>query len=137
MRCHIHSTLKATPPMTALTSPARTMTLSDRRPQLRALLEEQWRQQVATIVDLSYDALPPADEPDGDGSRATDLLVTNQLLAAARQLLLETEAALTRLDDGSYGLCPDCSNPISEARLEILPAARLCVACQAKPCHGS
>lgn len=115
--------------MSVLTAPLPTTILPDQR---RALLEDQWRQQVATVIDLSYDALPPADEPDHAGSHATDLLVTNQLLAAARQLLLETEAALARLEDGSYGLCAGCSNAISDERLEILPAARHCVACQAK-----
>jgi RNA polymerase-binding transcription factor DksA len=46
--------------------------------------------------------------------------------------LAEIEAALSRLQDDKYGLCEACGNPISEGRLEILPAARYCVEDQAK-----
>ena len=97
----------------------------------RTLLEEQWRVQRAAIVDLSSDALAPSDDADDDGSWVSEQHVTSQLLAAARQQLAETEAALERLDDGTYGVCADCSKPISAERLEILPAARYCVTCQA------
>lgn len=106
-------------------------TLRDRQTNPRDVLEEQWRQQVGDIIDLSYEALTPPDDEDDDGSRATELHVTTQLLAAARQQLVETEDALARLDDGVYGQCADCATPISAERLEILPAARYCVACQA------
>ena len=97
----------------------------------RTLLEQQWTQQLADLTDLSYEALAPIDEDVDDGSEANGRHVTRQLLAAARQQLADTEAALGRLDDGSYGLCGDCSNPINAERLEILPAARYCIACQA------
>jgi RNA polymerase-binding transcription factor DksA len=121
--------------MTTLSATTSTLTLRDQLlEQQRAVLEEQWRQQVADIVDLSYDALTMADDADrsdGDGSLANELHVTSQLLTAARQQLVETEFALARLDDGTYGLCADCASPISPERLEILPAARHCVACQA------
>jgi len=115
--------------MTALSAQTIPTTVHDQR-TARSVLEEQWQQQVADIIELSYDALTPADD-DEDGSRANERHVTTQLLAAARQQLVETEAALARLDDSTYGLCVDCSNPISAERLEILPAARYCVACQA------
>jgi RNA polymerase-binding transcription factor DksA len=46
--------------------------------------------------------------------------------------LAEIESALARLQEGTYGLCEACGNPIAEGRLEILPAARYCVADQAK-----
>jgi RNA polymerase-binding transcription factor DksA len=46
--------------------------------------------------------------------------------------LAEVQAALKKLDDGTYGLCEACSAPISEARLEALPAARYCIEDQAK-----
>jgi hypothetical protein len=72
----------------------------ERLPEYRALLEEQWRQQVANIVELSYAAhSPTADEPD-DGSRVSRLQVTARLISAARQQLDDTEAALARVDDG-------------------------------------
>ncbi|MBM4124750.1 MAG: hypothetical protein FJ246_07345 [Nitrospira sp.] len=46
-----------------------------------------------------------------------------------RQMIDE---ALARLDDGSYGLCAECSVEISEKRLAVVPFAKLCVACQSQ-----
>jgi len=40
--------------------------------------------------------------------------------------LADVERALRRLDDGTYGVCEACGEPISPARLESSPAARLC-----------
>ncbi|WP_396449535.1 TraR/DksA family transcriptional regulator [Actinomadura sp.] len=44
--------------------------------------------------------------------------------------LEEIDAALVRLDEGTYGLCEDCRKPVPEGRLEIIPYARRCVKCQ-------
>jgi RNA polymerase-binding transcription factor DksA len=52
----------------------------------------------------------------------------NQALAAQlRQELAEVDRALTKLDDGTYGRCETCGEPISPARLEAMPAARFCI----------
>jgi DnaK suppressor protein len=96
-------------------------------PACRAVLEDQWRVQVAEITRLSLDAL---DRADRYGARTDDLHVAAQLIAAARHQLEETEAALRRLDAGSYGRCVNCAHSIPAERLEVLPAARYCVPCQ-------
>ena len=44
----------------------------------------------------------------------------------------EVLAALARVDDGSYGRCVDCGNPVPEARLEARPSTSRCVPCQSK-----
>jgi RNA polymerase-binding transcription factor DksA len=44
----------------------------------------------------------------------------------------EVLAALTRLDDGSYGKCVDCGNRVPDARLAARPACPRCVPCQSK-----
>ena len=49
-----------------------------------------------------------------------------------RSELAAVEAALGRLDAGRYGLCEVCGGEIAEARLEAMPAARYCVADQAR-----
>lgn len=54
------------------------------------------------------------------------------LLAIEQEQLEQIEAALARLDDGTYGICLDCGEPIPPERLEILPYATTCVRCQAK-----
>ena len=45
----------------------------------------------------------------------------------AEHLLVEIDAALGRIDDGSYGLCSVCGRPIGEERLEAVPYATLCI----------
>jgi DnaK suppressor protein len=39
-------------------------------------------------------------------------------------------SALQRIDEGSFGTCERCSEPIAEKRLEALPFARYCIDCQ-------
>lgn len=44
--------------------------------------------------------------------------------------LTQVEAALKRLDAGTYGDCADCGDPIPLKRLQVQPAARRCAGCQ-------
>ena len=45
-------------------------------------------------------------------------------------LLREIQDSLTRIEDGEYGLCMECEEPMSLKRLEAIPWARHCVSCQ-------
>jgi DnaK suppressor protein len=44
-------------------------------------------------------------------------------------LLTAIDAALGRIEDGTYGICTNCGKPIGEARLEALPWTDLCIDC--------
>lgn len=73
---------------------------------------------------------PADDEHDPEGTtvtveRANEMSMLVALEASLAELLL----ARVRLDDGVYGICERCGEPIPEARLEIRPEARFCVAC--------
>ncbi len=46
--------------------------------------------------------------------------------------LAEIEAALAKLEDGSYGRCENCGNEIASPRLEAMPSARFCITCASK-----
>ena len=46
--------------------------------------------------------------------------------------LSQVEAALRRLDDGTYGTCTNCGNPIAPERLEAIPWAPVCIDCARK-----
>jgi DnaK suppressor protein len=52
-----------------------------------------------------------------------------ELLSDLRQDLDEVEAAMERLDDGTYGRCEGCGSPFSAADLEAQPALRRCLSC--------
>lgn len=47
-----------------------------------------------------------------------------------RRLLRDVVLALQKIEDGSFGTCERCSEPISEKRLDALPFARYCINCQ-------
>lgn len=68
----------------------------------------------------------------GDGtveaiSRLTEIGVGSSLESG----LVRTERALTKIDEGTYGLCDGCGEPIAPARLRAMPDGVLCVACAA------
>jgi RNA polymerase-binding protein DksA len=54
------------------------------------------------------------------------------LAGSLRETLLEIDAALSKLEAGTYGECEECGEEIAPARLEAKPAARLCIACASK-----
>jgi DnaK suppressor protein len=54
------------------------------------------------------------------------------LLGQARGRLTEIEAALRKLDEGGYGVCDGCGQPIGAARLAARPATPLCLRCAAR-----
>jgi RNA polymerase-binding transcription factor DksA len=53
-----------------------------------------------------------------------------------RDQLAEVEHTLTKFEQGTYGLCDRCGQPIDPARLEALPQANLCLSCKAKNAKG-
>jgi RNA polymerase-binding transcription factor DksA len=70
------------------------------------------------------------DEHDPEGSTiAFEREQLAALRAHAQAQLRELDAALDRVRDGRYGRCETCGRPIGDARLDALPAARLCVTC--------
>lgn len=52
------------------------------------------------------------------------------LREAASRRVREVDAALARIDAGTFGRCTACGEPIAEARLDALPWAALCIDCQ-------
>jgi DnaK suppressor protein len=48
----------------------------------------------------------------------------------ARDLLVQNERAVLRMDSGTYGTCESCARPIGKARLQAFPRATLCVTCK-------
>ncbi|WP_055556349.1 TraR/DksA family transcriptional regulator [Streptomyces sp. NBRC 110028] len=77
------------------------------------------------------------DSGDGAGDDQADTGTKNitrehemALAGNAREMLLQSERALERLDAGTYGLCENCGNAIGKARMQAFPRATLCVECK-------
>ncbi|OYO04097.1 TraR/DksA family transcriptional regulator [Enemella evansiae] len=78
-----------------------------------------------------------ADGADGAGRDAADVGSANferdqemSLAAAAREMLTQTEHALRLIDQGLYGWCESCGEPIGKGRLQVYPRATMCVVCK-------
>ncbi|HZB97150.1 MAG TPA: TraR/DksA C4-type zinc finger protein [Candidatus Sulfotelmatobacter sp.] len=73
-------------------------------------------------------AMLPAEAANETIEREVDLNVMQQV----DREINEVEDALRRIEEGSYGLCERCGAPIGDGRLEVMPAARLCLEHQSK-----
>lgn len=89
---------------------------------LRRALQEQREFRLEQLRQYSPDALNRAAEGQVE--------VHMRLFESARAVLTDVEDALTRMDEGRYGRCLVCEQPIPVERLEIVPQARYCVRCQ-------
>jgi DnaK suppressor protein len=71
------------------------------------------------------------DEEGGEGGNANVERELDLVLSAqARAAVDEIDRALTKIDNGTYGICETCGQPIPRARLKALPYASLCVQCK-------
>ena len=97
-------------------------------PQLaapRAALENERRFRTAQLDELAARAAEAMRTAD-----AARLQVVLMLRAAADSALAEANAALDRLEQGTYGACESCRRPIPLDRLAVLPSCRRCAPCQ-------
>ncbi|HEY6276192.1 MAG TPA: TraR/DksA C4-type zinc finger protein [Streptosporangiaceae bacterium] len=83
------------------------------------------------IAERLGDAVGSAGDDTADaGAKTFQREYELALTQNARDLLDLTERALARIDDGTYGICESCGQPIGKARLLAFPRATLCVECK-------
>ena len=83
------------------------------------------------IADRLGDAVGDAGDDQADiGAKAYEREHELALTHNTRELLAQTERALARIEEGTYGTCESCGEPIGKARLQAFPRATLCVACK-------
>lgn len=85
----------------------------------RRQLHDQLREREAFIADLAPRAAPHID------------IVAWSSTRSALQVVAQINAALLRIEAGTFGTCSRCATSIAKARLEIIPYADTCV-----PCHA-
>jgi RNA polymerase-binding transcription factor DksA len=71
----------------------------------------------------------PGEASDGTVPDAHDPQSPERSIDAVDELLDEVEGALSRLDDGTYGVCESCGGPIDDARLAESPTTQSCSSC--------
>jgi DnaK suppressor protein len=108
--------------MTELTLPTPLQRL-----QLREALQDRWRDHVRQITELSVQLHAALG---GQVDDAIDAAAVAVAISDARLRLAETERALRRLDDRSYGRCDACLVPIPTSVLIDDPELRYCAGCR-------
>ncbi len=83
-------------------------------------------------LNISQDDLP--DEADLAATEINQNLVF-KLRDRERQLLSKINEALNRMDEGQFGTCVDCEEPIEPKRLEARPVSTLCLKCKEQQEH--
>lgn len=100
-------------------------------PALRSLRRERRR----LVEELKHQEMESQDHPTTGNHMADDASQVEEQaksLALRRHLegmLKEIDRAITRAEKGTYGICERCQKPISEERLQAMPAATLCIDC--------
>jgi RNA polymerase-binding transcription factor len=70
------------------------------------------------------------DDQADSGSKTAERDAATSLLRTLLDRRTQAEHAMQRLNDGTYGNCEGCSNPIPWERLEVFPSATTCVHCK-------
>ena len=90
------------------------------------------KESIKNDLNVSTDDLP--DEADLAASEITQSL-TFELRNRERVMIAKINTALARIQEGSFGSCEACEEPIEKRRLEARPFSTLCVACQEQHEH--
>jgi DnaK suppressor protein len=98
-----------------------------RRQEIQHQIDDLLAQHRADQIQLREESVADTEDLSTRDSVSHQQL---SILEVRNQMRLQVEAALQRLDEGTYGHCEDCLKPISEERLKAMPFARRCIDCQ-------
>ena len=98
---------------------------------------ERLRKELATVEAEMDELISDSGEGAGDdqadsGTKTFEREHEMSLVINARDMVLQTERALERIESKTYGLCEDCGTAIGKARLQVFPRATLCMICKQK-----
>jgi RNA polymerase-binding protein DksA len=112
--------------------------------RFRGILEQE-RQQVLDAINYLHEETPGSLEDEteeiignsdnhlGDTATATlDREIDYSLEENSEHVLRAIDGALQRIEEGTYGICETCGQPISPERLEAIPYATQCIDCRRK-----
>ncbi len=107
---------------------------------LRSRLEAEQKRLTEELEQLQASANPTDERREGSpfGKReeeATEALELEKRLVLERRIkeqLVGVEHALHKYEEGTYGYCDSCGQPIDPQRLEAIPEASLCIKCKAQ-----
>ena len=81
---------------------------------------------------INAEGMGAGDDQADAGTKTFEREHEMSLVYNARDMVIQTERALERIDNKSYGRCEECENSIGKARLQVFPRATLCMSCKQK-----
>ena len=98
-----------------------------------ARLKKELAEVEAEMDELIADSGEGAGDDQADsGTKTFEREHEMSLVINARDMVLQTERALERIENKTYGNCEECGSPIGKARLQVFPRATLCMICKQK-----
>ena len=112
--------------------------LVQKREAVASALENLHKENSRSLEDETGELVSgSADQHLADTATETvEREIGNTLEEHDERLLVAIDAALQRIEDGTYGKCVNCGAPIPEERLEAMPWATLCIDCKRKEERG-
>jgi len=111
-------------------TPERLAVVKDRLLGRKKLLWLEVKEQLKSSIGDGYQEMLATARDEEDQATVSLMAETSLTLLGPKRLELEAiEEALERLENGSYGLCEVCGQPIEPRRLEIMPETPLCRGC--------
>ena len=105
--------------------------LLDERSRIASAIDYLHRETSGSLEDETEEVLGSSDNHLGDAASGTlDREIDYTLEGHSEQVLAHIDAALTRIEEGTFGTCATCGKKIPEERLEARPWASLCIDCQ-------
>lgn len=112
-----------------------TTDLRARLEELRAQATARVSATAATLAELTHDRRGSNDDDEHDPEGvplSSEWSRLTGIAEAAASELQQVDAALARMDTGTYGMCANCGKPIPAGRREVRPFAVHCVTCAEK-----
>jgi len=114
-------------------TPERLAEVKDRLLGRKKLLWLEVKEQLKSSIGDGYQEMLATARDEEDQATVSLMAETSLTLLGPKRLELEAiEEALERLENGSYGLCEVCGQPIEPRRLEIMPETPLCRGCMSQ-----
>lgn len=99
------------------------------RTHLLSLREDYTRRIDAIKIDSHHKEEPVEKDFAEQATQSENDDVLAALENEAQHMVMQIDAALTRIDEGRYGICKKCGTQIPQERLNVAPFADLCIGC--------
>src|SRR5437763_8949428 len=121
---------KGAPPVSAIDTSRFREALLEERKRVAAAIENLHDDHQGSITDESGEEAAYDNHLADTATETYDRELDYSLEENSEHVLADIDAALKRIEDGTYGICTNCGKQIPEERLEARPWATLCIDCQ-------